>query len=702
MVRICLPALQHVSLVLTNLIVNANLASSAFLALCPFVHIVMLVTPAPVVKMRRLLSTIFIVCTLLLAALAVALLYPRQVAGVIRDEAGPGIAHAVILLRERVLYPDEAGYYNLGWIVGPFTLDVQADGYLPQRAMIPTERLLDLSTYLPVTLTPNTLSGTVYDSETGAPLANSRVSAGQESLLTDEQGHYVLQRIRSGTLLGAVMPGYQTQAAVFSGQDVQDFPLQPTRTEILVTDLYTLQPVANVSIVYDSMETTTDASGAAVVRRLLPDSHLFIQSPGYESIEYLYSSSERVSIALRPNTLQGVVRDSKDSSPLAGVNVGLVSTGQVITATVTGKDGRYLFKDIPAPVTLTVTALDYERREEPIGQVTEMDIALRPFEVRGIYMPLGLLTSQSRVLELIDLVDNTELNTIVVDMKNDRGWLAFPSALVEAQRSKAYRAEVMDPRRFLELCKEKGIYTIARVVLFKDPSVVAAYPEWAVRTADDQLYVDTEGSTWLDPFRSEVQDYLVAIAREVAGLGFDELQFDYLRFPSDGSAGKARYSQESTRESRCTTIREFCARLHRELEPYGVVLSADLFGLTVWVEPENDMGIGQRVIDIAPYVDYLSPMLYPATFVSGNLGYDEPMRYPYEIVYRSCIELGKRTNTRVRPWLQHYSWKGIDYGTPELRLEKQAADDAGTYGWMFWHAGGKYDANVFDVVENTP
>ena len=386
---------------------------------------------------------------------------------------------------------------------------------------------------------------------------------------------------------------------------------------------------------------------------------------------------------------------------MAGVDVRLVSAGEVITTTTTDQDGRYSFAGIPAAVTLTVTAVDYGPYEEPVGLVTEMDVVLKRFEVRGIYMPLGLLTSQRRVLELIDLVNQTELNAIVVDMKNDRGWLAFPSALAEARAARAYQREVMDVQRFLELCRDSDIYTIARVVLFKDPALVAAYPDWAVRAADDQLYVDTEGSTWLDPYRVEVQDYLVAIAKEVAELGFDELQFDYIRFPSDGPAGRAKYSRESTRESRCTAIREFCARLRRELEPYGVFMSADLFGLTVWVDPENDMGIGQRVIDIAPSVDYLSPMLYPSTFISGNLGYDDPMQYPYEIVYRSCIELSKRTTTRVRPWLQHYSWKDVTYGTEELRLEKTAAEDAGTYGWMFWHAGGKYNASVFDPVEGT-
>ena len=140
---------------------------------------------------------------------------------------------------------------------------------------------------------------------------------------------------------------------------------------------------------------------------------------------------------------------------------------------------------------------------------------------------------------------------------------------------------------------------------------------------------------------------------------------------------------------------EFCGRLQHQLERYPVVLSADIFGLTAWVSREEDMGIGQRVIDIAPHMDYVSPMLYPATFVEGNLGYDDPTEYPYEIVYRSCSELAERTVTRIRPWLQHYR-----YSVEEMRLQRQAADDAGTRGWMFWNAAGKYDEQVFDPAES--
>ena len=662
--------------------------------------------------MRRLLFSALLLLIVIGAALLFAL-HPRQADGTVRDELdGRPVPQAVVLLGERTLYANEAGYVHLGRVTGTVTLTVHADGYLSQLAMIPSGQFPGQSVSLSVVLTPNTLSGTVYDLETRTPLGGSHITAGELSLATDDQGRYAFRRVMSGTPLMASVPGYEVQEGVFSGQETQDFHLLPVQTQVSVLDLYSQLPVANASVRYGSVESVTDASGLAVLKRLLPNETLFIHAAGYEAVEHLYNPGAEpaaehpngcsVSVSLRPNTLQGVVREAREHKPLAGATVRMMSAGQIITSTVTDKDGRYSFQGVPSSITLTVTALDHERQEKPVGQATEMDVDLQRFEVRGIYLPLGLLTSQRRVLELIDLVDQTELNAIVVDMKNDRGWLAFPSELPEARRSKAYQPDVMDVHRFLELCQEKGIYTIARIVLFKDPYTAATNPEWAVRAADDQLYVDTEGSTWLDPFRIEVQDYLVAMAREVAAFGFDELQFDYIRFPSDGSAIKAKYSQESTLESRCTTIREFCARLRRELDPYGVTLSADLFGLTVWVDPERDMGIGQRVIDIAPYMDYLSPMLYPATFTSGNLGYDEPMQYPYEVVYRSCLELSKRTATRVRPWLQHYSWKGVDYGTKELRLEKKAAEDAATYGWMFWHAGGKYDANVFDAVESAP
>jgi len=660
--------------------------------------------------MQRLMIALLLMLTSL-AVVLLLVLCPRPVYGVVSDGLdGRPVSGAAVLSGDCWSYSEQAGHYDLGWVRGNVMLTVRADGYLPAEEHVPRGRFPGEAVSLPIALAPNTVSGTIRDAETGDPLPGSTVIVGKSRVTADEYGRYTVRRVKTGSLFSAAMPGYRMATAVYGGRQVQDLILEPTETKVVVLDLYTEGPVSDALVVHGSARLRTDAHGAAILKRLLRNSILSVQASGYAAKEFVYDGGDTVSVPLRPNTLQGVVRDSSDGKPVAGAVVAAVSEGEVATSAVTDTDGRFSLVNLPSPVTLVVAAADYDRFERPVGPVTEVDVGLDPFQVRGIYMPLGLLTNERRVFELIDLVDRTELNAIVVDVKNDFGWLAYPSALVEIQKAGGYKAEVMDITKFLALCREKGIYAIARLVVFKDSTLAAAYPEWAARTQDGELWVDSEGSAWGDPFRAEVQDYNIAIAREVAALGFDELQFDYLRFPSDGAVGEIRYAQESTLESRTTAIREFCARLRGELEPYSVLLSADLFGLTVWVSPEEDMGIGQRVIDIAPYMDYLSPMLYPATFISGNLGYDEPLLHPYDVVYRSCVKLTERieasvppsrTRPQVRPWLQHYSTNGVTYGVEEMGLQKQAASDAQTYGWMFWHAAGKYDAQSFEPAKES-
>jgi len=644
--------------------------------------------------MRRLVLPI----VLLLILLTVVLLFvlcPRQVYGTVADGLnGELITGAVILAGEDSACSDQTGSYSLGWIRGTLTLTVLLDGYLPAEAQVPNGEFPGQLVPLHIALTPNTLSGTVRDAETGAPLPGSFITAGHLHATADEQGHYTLRRVKTGTPLSASMPGYEMSSVVLSGQEVQDFVLRPTEIRVVVLDIYSWQPVPDSVVVYGSARLTTDARGTVIIKRLLTGSVVSVQAVGYAATELVWHGGDTVSVAIRPNTLRGVVRDSSNGEPLKGAIATVASAGRVITSSITGADGSYTFVDLPSPINLVIAAVGYDRSEIEVGPMTEVDVYLKQFQVRGIYMPFGILASERRVHELIDLVHRTELNAIVVDVKNDRGWLAYPSGSVLAQGTGAYKPEVMDIGEFVSLCREKGIYIIARLVVFKDSTLAAAYPEWAVRTESGELWRDSEGSSWGDPFRKEVQDYNIAIAKEVAMLGFDELQFDYLRFPSDGAVLETRYAQESTLESRCKTMNEFCARLRRELEPYSVLLSADIFGLTVWVSPEEDMGIGQRVIDIAPYMDYISPMLYPATFEPGNLGYDQPGLYPYQVVYRSCVELTRRTKTKVRPWLQHY-W----YDVEQMRLQRKAVMDARTCGWMFWNAAGRYDEQVFDPAE---
>jgi hypothetical protein len=398
-------------------------------------------------------------------------------------------------------------------------------------------------------------------------------------------------------------------------------------------------------------------------------------------------------IALRPTFLTGTITDQATGQPISGT---LIYVGESIVST--DEEGAYELDNLPPHPVLVIKASGYRKTTIIVEPGFDPDIALEPFQVQGIYIPFGLLYLPERVRELMDLVERTELNAIVVDVKSDRGRLAYPSQVPLAQELEAELPGHMDLQALLRLCQNRGLYTIARMVVFADPQLAAGRPDLAVKTPAGEFWADRKGLYWVDPFRQEVWDYNTALAKEVAEMGFDEVQVDYVRFPSDGDIHNTRYSKPSTPEGRTGAIGDFFACFQEILRPLGVFTSADVFGLTVWVE-EGDMGIGQRVEDIAPYVDYLCPMVYPSTFAPGGLGYANPALHPYQVVYRSYQKGTTRTETRIRPWLQHFSIRGVEYTLERLLAQKQAAIDADACGWTFWSARGVYDEALFGTEE---
>ncbi len=284
------------------------------------------------------------------------------------------------------------------------------------------------------------------------------------------------------------------------------------------------------------------------------------------------------------------------------------------------------------------------------------------------------------------------LNAVVIDVKGDYGYIAWDSQVPLVRELNNRLHSSLDLRQTVEELHRRHIYAIARFVVFKDNPLATHKPELAVRRGDGSVWKDGEGLGWANPFREEVWNYNLALLEEVAQLGFDEIQLDYLRFPSDGDVGAIVYQEENTRETRTAAIREFMRRFQARMAAYNVKTSADVFGLTVWVVPGEDMYIGQRVEDITPYVDFLSPMIYPSTFIPGNLGYDDPSRRPYEIIYRSVRQAQQRVapGTQVRPWLQAY-W----YEVSEMQIQRLAAEDAAADGWLFWNAAGYYPDALF-------
>jgi len=354
-----------------------------------------------------------------------------------------------------------------------------------------------------------------------------------------------------------------------------------------------------------------------------------------------------------------------------------------------------------------VTAAGYDRQRLAIGRGTTLDMTLSPFAARGIYIPFYLLTVPQRVSALIDFADRQGLNTIVVDVKGDDGYLAYTSALTLAKEIKAsYTRAIMPMDHVLALAKERGIYTVARIVVFKDNVLALARPDLAVQDRRTGKPWDDcgNGTTfWADPFRTEVQEYNIGIAEEAARLGFDEIQFDYIRFPPACLGDRlqyARYLTESTPASRVEAIGQFLARARARVKPLGTALAVDTFGWTTIMETdimETELGIGQRLEDMAPFIDYLSPMVYPSTWEPGALGLDYVPAHPYDIVKQSVASarrrLAKFPQVKIRPWLQDYDdyqEKKLPYRAKELDAQIRASVEAGGVGWMLWNAGGVF------------
>jgi hypothetical protein len=325
--------------------------------------------------------------------------------------------------------------------------------------------------------------------------------------------------------------------------------------------------------------------------------------------------------------------------------------------------------------------------------------------IKGLYITYYGMGSETHRTRAQELLENTELNAIVMDVKGDFGVLPYSSTVQTALDIGAGNVPMIkDWPAWMDWFKARNLYTIARIVVFKDDMLSAAKPDWAVLdSSTGGVWHDGEGLGWVDPSREEVWDYNIALAVEAAQLGFDEIQFDYVRFPTDGKISRATFAVENTEDNRIAAISGFLARAQEALSPYPVKLAADVFGYTTW--REDDMGIGQKIEKLAPYLDVLSPMLYPSTFAHGLPGlpeYNNAIAFPYDIVNKSTLKAVERLKAvnpklEVRPWIQDfpdYAFDGRTYTTAEIRLQMEGARQAGGRGWLLWDPRVKYTAEA--------
>jgi len=321
-----------------------------------------------------------------------------------------------------------------------------------------------------------------------------------------------------------------------------------------------------------------------------------------------------------------------------------------------------------------------------------------PPYIKGIYLTSWTAGNSEKIDYIIKLIKETELNAVVIDIKEVDGRIVFDTESDLINKLGTERILISSPEKVIEKFHKENIYTIARIVVFKDKALPKIRPELALKNREGGLWRDWSGWTWLDPASKEVWDYHIELAKEAIKIGFDEINFDYVRFPSDGNINQIVYPFWDWEMSRAETIREFFKYIDKELMPFNTFLSADLFGLTLWRE-NNDMNIG-RILEYAiPYFDFVCPMVYPSHYPEGFNGYKNPAACPYEII-EANLSRGKermgKDRAKLRPWLQDFDI-GANYDKEMIEAQKQAVYDTSSYGWLLWNPSSRYTEDALEI-----
>lgn len=369
-----------------------------------------------------------------------------------------------------------------------------------------------------------------------------------------------------------------------------------------------------------------------------------------------------------------------------------------------------------------------------------------PEAVKAIYMSQCVVGTPSFREELVSLIDETEINAVIIDIKDYTGKIAFKTTNPALKDSVSDACGARDMRLFIELLHEKNIYVIGRVTVFQDPYYTKMHPELAVQrvSATGTPWADYKGLSFVDVSSRPFWEYIVALSKESYAIGFDEINYDYIRYPSDGPMKDAKFINNNKAEA----LETFFQYLFQEVHPTGVAMSADLFGYTTLLT--DDLGIGQQLERALPYFDYIAPMVYPSHYNKGFAGLANPNSDPYKVVLISMQEAVRRvlasttpveafnskpvmvgeivsahytnegsfvaTSTRevasgeytkpvyniqkLRPWLQDFDYGG-DYGPKEVRAQIQATYDAGLTSWMLWSPSNRYTRGALESATST-
>ncbi len=361
-------------------------------------------------------------------------------------------------------------------------------------------------------------------------------------------------------------------------------------------------------------------------------------------------------------------------------------------------------------------AINVITSEESVATSTKVVHLKTPEPLKGIYMTSCVVGTPTLRQKLVDLVKTTEINAMVIDVKDFTGTLSYEPLNPDLKHAwDASKCGTKDMKDFLEQLHKDNIYTIARITVFQDPHFTKLHPELAVQSKSTGTpWKDRKGLNFLDVGGKETWDYVISIAKDAYGIGFDEVNFDYIRFPSDGNMKDTSYMLSSM--TKAEQLEKFYKYLGDEMKKLGIITSADLFGMTT--TNTDDLNIGQLLETALANFDYVMPMVYPSHYPSGFNNWKDPNTKTYELikfVMDAGVERAVATTTAVktlagvrigtstpaiythepvnklklRPWIQDFDYGG-DYGPVEVRNQIRATYDTGLTSWILWAPSNKY------------
>ena len=400
------------------------------------------------------------------------------------------------------------------------------------------------------------------------------------------------------------------------------------------------------------------------------------------------------STAPKLNLTKKTIKDIKGSAQAVTVDLaGTVDKDATVTvedkSVPVGKNGVFAY----ATTSTRVKSLKVAAKDPAGNEATDYVITQKAPLAKGVHVSIFIAGSDNDLTKMIALTERTELNALEVDLKDEAGMIGFNLDYPLAKQAKA-TTNYIDLESVVDQMRFKNIYAICRIVSFKDPKLAKTRPDLTVQDKSTGRPWGT--GAWLDPYSREVWDYDLAAAEAAARAGFNEIQFDYCRFPSDGNTSTCKYPHQDARPP-AQVIDDFLSYARTRLSPYNAFISADLFGLTA--SAQGDMNIGQRVADLANRIDFISPMVYPSHYNLGEYNIKVPEANPNDIVTKSLEDFKKKIAgkpAKLRPWLQDFSLK-IRYSPDMVRAQIDACEKLGIHQWLLWDPDCTYSEAALET-----